>query len=113
MNQNIYLLIGLVVLISLSECFGQSSLKRYYNDPTKTYFYFIGVLFYAVVCLLLVMSYKFSGMGLVNILWSGISVLTILTTGILFFDETVTRMDWAGVVLILAGISFIVWEGEH
>ena len=108
-----FILIGIVLLIALSECVGQSCLKNYYNNPTKVYFYFVGVLFYAIVCLLLVVSYKFSGMGLVNILWSGVSVLTILSAGILFFDETVTPLDWFGVVLILLGIGSIMWEGKH
>jgi multidrug transporter EmrE-like cation transporter len=56
------------------------------------------------------MSYKYKGMGLINVLWSGLSVLVILSTGMLFFGEDITRMDMIGAAMILAGIGFVVWE---
>lgn len=108
-----WLLLGLVLLISLSECAGQSCLKTYHNNPSKTWLYFVAVLFYSIVCLLLILSYRFRGMGIVNILWSGLSVLVIVSTGVLFFQESVSALDWAGILLILGGIACILWEGEH
>jgi multidrug transporter EmrE-like cation transporter len=103
-------LLLLVLAIAISECLGQSCLKTYHRSPEKTHLYIAGVLFYTVVCALLVMSYKYKGMGLINIIWSGLSVLLILTTGILFFDESITRMDMIGAGMIVSGIGFVVWE---
>jgi multidrug transporter EmrE-like cation transporter len=111
--KEIYLLLGLVILISISECLGQSCLKNYHLDPSKAYLYLLAVLFYSLVCLLLVLSYKFKGMGLVNVLWSGISVLFVVSVGMIFFNETLTRMDFLGIVLILLGITCVLWEGSH
>jgi multidrug transporter EmrE-like cation transporter len=103
-------LLLLVLAISISECLGQSCLKTYHKSPEKTHLYIAGVLFYTIVCALLVMSYKYKGMGLVNVLWSGLSVLVILSTGMLFFGEDITRMDMIGAAMIVAGIGFVVWE---
>lgn len=100
----------IVIAISISECIGQSCLKKYHKAPEQTYLYVAGVLFYSIVCALLVMSYKYKGMGLVNVLWSGLSVLVILSTGVLFFDETITHMDMLGALMIVSGIGFVVWE---
>lgn len=75
--------------------------------------YWAGVAFYAVVCLLLVLSCTYKSMGLVNVLWSGVRVLIILSTGSLLFGETIPQLDMLGVVLVIAGIVCIVWEGRH
>lgn len=106
-------LLGLVLLISASECLGQSCLKSFYQDPTRKYLYLLGVIFYSIVCLLLVLSYKYKGMGLVNVLWSGISVLAVVSVGTIYFDESITMIDIAGIILILAGIGLVVYEGDH
>ena len=111
--QNTVILVFLVLLISLSECLGQTCLKKYSLTPTSHWLYWLGVSFYALVCLLLVFSYKYRGMGLINVLWSGLSVLTIVSVGLIFFDETVTRLDWLGIALVITGIGCIVWEGGH
>ncbi len=103
-------LLLLVISISISECLGQSCLKIYHKAPEKTHLYIAGVLFYTIVCALLVMSYKYKGMGLINVLWSGLSVLVILSTGVLFFDESITHMNMIGAGMIVAGIGFVVWE---
>ena len=108
-----YLLLSLIILIALAECIGQSCLRSFYNDPSKTGLVLLGVVFYSIVCVLLVMSYKYKGMGLVNVLWSGLSVLVIVSTGMLFFNEKVTRLDWLGIALIIAGIGAVLYEGEH
>jgi multidrug transporter EmrE-like cation transporter len=52
-------------------------------------------------------------MGLVNVLWSGLSILIILSTGVLFFDETITKLDMVGVFFVILGILCILWEGTH
>jgi multidrug transporter EmrE-like cation transporter len=59
------------------------------------------------------MSYKYKGMGLVNVLWSGLSVLVIVSTGMLFFNEKITRLDWLGIALIIGGMVAVLYEGEH
>ena len=114
MNPETISLLTLVLLISISECIGQSCLKKFHINPLpkNNYLYYLAVLFYSIVCLLLLLSYKYKSMGLVNVLWSGISVLVILSSGILFFNEKITILDKIGVILILLGISCVVWENQ-
>jgi multidrug transporter EmrE-like cation transporter len=59
------------------------------------------------------MSYKYKGMGLVNILWSGMSILVICSVGITYFGEKITMMDKIGMALIVAGMVCVLWEGGH
>ena len=112
MNPESKTLLLIVLLISISECIGQSCLKKFHINPIpqNNYLYYLAVVFYSLVCLLLLISYKYKSMGLVNVLWSGISVLVVLSTGILFFHEKITFLDKIGVFLILLGITFVVWE---
>jgi len=106
-------LLIIILLISISECLGQSCLKTLYNEPKKYHLYFTAVIFYSIVCYLLFLSYSYKGMGLVNVLWSGLSILIILSTGALFFNETITKLDMVGVIFIILGIVCILWEGTH
>lgn len=108
-----YLLLSLIILIAIAECVGQSCLRSFYNNPNRIGLVLLGVLFYSIVCVLLVMSYKYKGMGLVNVLWSGLSVLVIVSTGMLFFNEKITRLDWLGIALIIGGMVAVLYEGEH
>ncbi len=112
MNQETISLLTLVLFISISECLGQSCLKKFHINPLpeNNYLYYLAVAFYSLVCLLLLLSYKYKSMGIVNVLWSGISVLVILSTGAIFFHEKITTLDKLGVICILLGITFVVWE---
>ena len=103
-------LILLILLISVFECMGQSCLKRLFSNPGERHLYIFAVIFYSAVCFLLLMSYRYKSMGLTNILWSGMSVIVIVSTGMVFFGETVTRMDVAGILLILMGMALVFAE---
>ncbi len=106
-------LLMIIVLISLSECIGQSCLKKLFSEPTRRHLFIVAVVFYSLVCYLLVMSYKYKGMGIVNVLWSGMSILLIVSIGVIFYNEKLTPLDIAGILLIFAGIACVVWEGGH
>jgi multidrug transporter EmrE-like cation transporter len=49
-------------------------------------------------------------MGLINVMWSGLSVLVIVSTGVLFFNEKITNLDRIGIFLVLLGILCILYE---
>ena len=112
MGDFLYVLL-IVFLISLCELFGQTCLKYLNVNKDKYHFYAYAVVFYALVCYLLLLSYKYRGMGIVNILWSGISVLVILSSSMIFFGEQITMMDKIGVLFIIFGIFLVSYEGTH
>ncbi len=109
---NTLVLLGIILGIGLCELCGQSCLK-YFNINNKIQYYIYGVIFYALVCFLLYKSYKFKGMGIINVLWSGLSILLILSISIIFFGEKITTKDKIGIVFIILGMIFILYEGTH
>ncbi len=111
MNSSFLLVI--IVLISVCELLGQSCLKYFNLNKDKPHYYALALLFYSMVCYLLVKSYQYKGMGIVNMIWSGISILVVLTGGYLIFGEEVTNMDKIGVLMILSGIFLVLYEGDH
>ena len=103
-------LLFIVIAISLCELMGQSCLKYFNTKDSKIHYYLLAIMFYAMVCYLLIQSYKYKGMGLVNVLWSGISILVILSGSAIFFGEEITTMDKVGVVMVILGIILIMYE---
>ena len=52
-------------------------------------------------------------MGLINCLWSGVSIIIILLVGYFLFKEKLNNRDITGIILIIAGIMLINWDGGH
>lgn len=102
-----YTLLLIIVLISICELIGQSCLKYLNIHDSQYQYYLFGVFSYAIVCYLLLQSYNYKGMGMVNVLWSGMSVLVILTASIIMFNEKLSLFDKIGVLLILLGMFLV------
>jgi multidrug transporter EmrE-like cation transporter len=52
-------------------------------------------------------------MGIVNCIWSGMSILFIVSIGYIFFNEIIDIKDIIGIILIILGIYFILYNGPH
>ena len=109
---NYIILISIIIIISVCESFGQSCLKKFYEN-NQIHFYISAMFFYGIICYLLIQSYKYKGMGMVNVIWRGISKLLVLSTGIIFFNEKITKMDIMGIIFVILGLFFILYEGSH
>jgi multidrug transporter EmrE-like cation transporter len=48
-------------------------------------------------------------LGVVNILWSGLSVLFIASIGAIHFGDKLTAIHIVGMLLILAGIGCVLY----
>ena len=108
-----YILLTIILAIAFFELIAQSSVK-YFHETKKTQniYYFIAILSYCVVAYLLTLSYEHKGMGITNLLWSGITIVIILIAGIILYDEKLTNNDIIGLCLILSGTGFILY-GEN
>ena len=72
---------------------------------SSNYLYFaLGIIFYALVSFFLVKSFKYEGMGLVNVLWSAFSVILVVGVGALYFKESITAVEMAAMFMIFAGV---------
>jgi small multidrug resistance pump len=106
------ILLVLIILILFIECIDQGCLKTFFNN-SKLYLFIVGALCYVIVYYLLVQSYQFKSMGLVNCVWSGISILFILMVGYFIFSESINIRDIIGVILIIVGTWLILYDGPH
>lgn len=103
----------LIVLISFTELIAQSSTKQFYISNRKNYIYYIlSIICYALIIYLLTLSYEHKGMGTTNIIWSGMSILIILLTGIFIYNEKPKDNDILGMILIILGITFILYKQD-
>lgn len=93
----------LILLIVLSESTAQFFIKKYDKIPVL-YYYSYGVFFYLLVIFLLTKVYKNTGMGIVQLLWSGLSVISVLMIGHFMFGEKIHSNEWIGMILILSGV---------
>jgi len=101
----------LILMISISEACGQAALKKCRID-NRWHFFLIAVACYSMVCFLLLQTYSYKEMAIVNILWSGISVFLIVTTGVVFFHERLNVWDLLGILFIFIGMFFVFVKGH-
>lgn len=104
-NQTITLLY-IILLIVFLEAIAQSCLKKVKISNNNNYAC-ISVIAYACICFLLLKSYSYRSMGIVNVIWSCLSIITIIIAGVIFFHETITFNDVLGVCLVIIGLYFI------
>lgn len=100
------ILLFYILCVAIFETAGQSFLKLANTRKTTIYF-ILGIASYAFVSTFLYLSYTYKGVGLVNALWSGISILMMMLVGYFFFKERFATTELIGVGLILAGIIVI------
>lgn len=91
----------LILLISIFEAIAQSSIKHAHDNM---YYLFIGILFYIFVSLLIYKAYKHKGLGMVNAIWSGFSIIIMLCIGIFIFNEKIKNNEVIGIIFIIIGI---------
>lgn len=106
MKKDIRIYLFLIMLIVLCETTAQYHLKK--SKLLNSYLcLLVGILLYAVICLLLLQCYKYKDMGITNFVWSIISIISILITGYLVFGEKITKYDMMGLILCIVGLYFI------
>ncbi len=69
--------------------------------------FFLGVLFYIGVGLMLVQTFKMSGLAMTNALWSGLSVMATTSVGVLYFKEKLHWHDYIAVAMIGGGVMIL------
>ena len=104
-DSHFYLLVGLVVSISLLEICGQTCIRKYRQEG-QTHFIIFGVSLYLIVIALLFHSYKYHGMGIVNLLWSCLSIVMAILVGCFVFHETFNHYMAIAVAFALTAVIF-------
>ncbi len=63
----------------------------------------LGIGFYFLMDLFLIRSLKYEGMGIVNTIASAFSVVLVVITGMILFQEKISGIQAAGIAFVLAG----------
>lgn len=108
---NLSFYIFLILVIVIFESFAQYHIKKSKVQHNMLYL-IIAVAAYGVVCLLLHKCYDFMGMGITNFVWSVLSIVSILSIGIILFDEHITKYDVIGIVLSITGL-YLIFVKDH
>ena len=104
-NQRFWVVIWIIVGITLVEACAQASLKTA-RAKKMPYLVPLGILFYAIVATLLYFSYKYEGLGHVNLVWSCASIVIAILVGCILFNEPHNKYTYMAVVLAFAAIYF-------
>jgi multidrug transporter EmrE-like cation transporter len=88
------------------EVASQMSIKKFQLTNECTYMVLAMVL-YSTICWCLLYLYKSQAIGIVQAIWSSISIVFSIMLGVMLFGDKVDRLDCIGVALIMFG-SFIV-----
>jgi len=107
MNSNDYKYYFLLIIsIVFFESVAQYHIKK--SKINNNYLFFLVAIFsYSMVCLLLNRCYDFNGVGMTNFVWSILSIVTLLTIGVVFFNEHITKYDIIGIILSIIGLYMI------
>jgi multidrug transporter EmrE-like cation transporter len=91
------------MIVGLETC-AMSCFKTSLNDWR---FFLLGLLLYGGVGILLVQTFKLTGLAFTNALWSGLSIMATTTVGVLYFKEKLHFHDYIAVAMIGAGVLIL------
>lgn len=98
-----------ILCVSLFEVIGQTVIgfARKLNNKTLL---ILATICYAFVVLFLYIANKYKTVGIINALWSGLSIILMLLVGHYFFGERLSIYEWVGIMFIFVGIGFITYQ---
>jgi len=103
LSSYIVIILYVLVIVSLEVC-AMSCFKSSIEDWR---FYILGVFLYSMVGLMLIQTFKLTGMAFTNALWSGLSVMATTTVGVLFFKERLHIHDYLAIAMIGGGVLIL------
>jgi multidrug transporter EmrE-like cation transporter len=111
MKSDKHILIPIILFVVLFESIAQFHIRKGRELESQLYT-LIGLVSYCVVGLLLFKCYEFEGVGMVNLIWSVLSIVSMTAIGYMFFDEEINKYDLLGIGLCLTGMYFIFIYGH-
>jgi multidrug transporter EmrE-like cation transporter len=96
----------ILLFVVFFEAIAQSSVY-YANKTNNKWFILIGMFSYAILCLLIFKAYNYKGVGMINAIWSGMSLFIMVSTGVIIFKEKISIKEYIGILFIILGILII------
>jgi multidrug transporter EmrE-like cation transporter len=104
MKTDYFIVLAYVLIIVALETCAMSCFK---TSLTDWRFFMLGLLFYSGVGLLLVQTFKLTGLAFTNALWSALSIMATTTVGVLYFKERLHVHDYIAVAMIGGGVLIL------
>jgi multidrug transporter EmrE-like cation transporter len=93
----------ILLIVGLETC----AMSCFKNSLTDWRYFLLGLLLYAGVGILLVQTFKLTGLAFTNALWSGLSIMATTTVGVLYFKEKLHVHDYIAVAMIGVGVLIL------
>jgi multidrug transporter EmrE-like cation transporter len=103
-NSTYFWIVAYVLIIVGLETCAMTCFKKSLNDWR---WFLLGVLLYVGVGLILVQTFKLTGLAFTNALWSGLSVMATTTVGVLYFKEALHLHDFFAIAMIGGGVMIL------
>lgn len=101
--QYILIVTYILMIVGLETC----AMSCFKNSLDDWRYFLLGVLLYTGVGILLVQTFKLTGLAFTNALWSGLSIMATTTVGVLYFKERLHLHDYIAVALIGGGVMIL------
>lgn len=96
----------LTLMIVFAEGCAQYCLKNFSKNKEILWF-LMGAFIYGIIAYLLVLSFGFEKLAIVNIMWGAFSAVILTLMAYYFYDETLTWTQIAGICVIFIGTVLI------
>lgn len=97
----------LILYVLIIVAFETTAMTCFKKSLQNWRWFLLGVLFYVGVGLMLVQTFKLTGMAMTNALWSGLSVMATTTVGVLYFKEKLHWHDFIAIGMIGGGVMIL------
>jgi multidrug transporter EmrE-like cation transporter len=96
---------GLALIFSIAALEGLAIyLIKLFNNTKQLYYYIAALVIYAIMIHLISLSYSYLSVGVSQLLLSGLVMMFGLLLGAIMFGEKLSRNEWIGIGIIVAGI---------
>ena len=99
----IWIILYVLIIVGLETC----AMTCFKNSLKDWRWLLLGVLLYVGVGVVLVQTFKLTGLAFTNALWSGLSVMATTTVGVLYFKEVLHLHDFIAIAMIGGGVMIL------
>jgi multidrug transporter EmrE-like cation transporter len=92
----------LTLLIVFAEGCAQYCLKKF-SKNNEVLWFLLGAFIYGIIAYLLVLSFGFEKLAIVNIMWGAFSAIILTFMAYYFYDETLSWTQIVGIGIIFIG----------
>ncbi len=110
MSDTIVLMVLILFIVACEAC--AQSCANYLTHTPGLMYLIAGGFFYVLVVYLLSLAHKRAPMGIVNAIWSGLSVVAIATVGYFAFDQKLAADQIAMMGVIGIGVAYLAINME-